>query len=288
MKKELLKYCLFIGILVTLTNNASAKSTIIDEVTDLAEIGILAKQDNAKVGKTLIVFDIDDTLLEANHFVGSDKWYNWQKGRASFDPKGQPVTINPSEEYGCISSLLSTFFELGSTHLTQANTVEIVNSLRAFDLIMLTARTTSYRIPTERELSRFKLDFSDEHLLEKNVGMIFDLNDGRRTAKVTYQNGVVLSSGLNKGLVLAEVLSRANKQYDYIYFIDDSRKNIKLMHEAWQNKGALVRNLHYTRVDKSISQSEITQSNEIKQQLDEFIQTAYPERAKIFAEGRCQ
>lgn len=277
----------FFGFLLVLTSSVNAESSIIDQVTDLSVLKQHIEQDKAPLGKTLVIFDIDDTLLEANHFVGSDKWYNWQKGRHSVSPTGEKISIKDSEKFGCISSLLSTFFELGSTHLTQKDAVDIVNELSTFDTMLLTARTTSYRISTERELKRFSIDLSNQHLLDKNKGILFDLNDGNRIAKVTYQNGVVLSSGLNKGKVLEEILKRTEKSYEYIYFIDDSEKNIRLMHEAWKNKKVQLKNFHYTRVDKSISSEEIAQSNAIKKQLDEFIQIAYPKKAQIFSKGRC-
>jgi hypothetical protein len=283
MIKQISIYLLILAIAPSL----KAESMVYQNVNDFEVVIEQLRADNPPKKSTLVVLDIDDTLLEAAHFVGSDKWYNWQKNRDSISANNKPLNISDGEKFNCISSLLGTFFELGSTHLTQPNLATILQQFEPYDRLLLTARTTSYRIPTERELAKFALNFRDSHLLDDNVGLLFDLNDGNRTAKVSYQHGVALASGLNKGKVLKALLQKVNKQYDYIYFVDDSLKNIRNMEKSWQNDKTMVKNFHFTRVDKSISKNEITRSKEIKERLEAFIQTAYPEKAKAFEQGEC-
>jgi acid phosphatase class B len=54
---------------------------------------------------TLVVFDIDDTLLTATEFFGSDKWYDWQRGRA-LSPNGQPLAIAEEDKVSCLFDTL--------------------------------------------------------------------------------------------------------------------------------------------------------------------------------------
>ncbi|MDQ7051077.1 MAG: DUF2608 domain-containing protein [Enterobacterales bacterium] len=118
---------------------------------------------------------------------------------------------------------------MGMTHPTQVDTANIVQQLKTYDLLYLTARTTIYRAPTERELSKNNLSIKDKHLMKADNVLHFMLNDGHRTAKVTYEKGIAMSSGLNKGKVLKSLLDKLQKSYSVIYFVDDSQKNVDQM-----------------------------------------------------------
>ncbi|MGX5174902.1 DUF2608 domain-containing protein [Aliikangiella sp. IMCC44653] len=265
-----------------------AKPTIYNNVKDLKKMQQAIVQDNAKPETTLVIFDIDDTLLEAKDFVGSGKWYNWQRGREVTSPDGQTFTSQPSERFYCIFRTLGSLFEFGSTELTQSDIPQVLDSVSQFDNLILTARTTKFRAPTERELSKHHIDFSSKHLLENNQTLIFNFNDGRRTAEVTYRNGIVMASGLNKGLVLKEILEQADKNYQHIYFIDDSRRNIDDMAAAWKTDSTQLSIFHYTKVDQTISENEVKQSNQAKLHLDSFLETAFPKQYKAFKQNQCQ
>lgn len=279
---------LLIVILITFSSSCSAKPIVFDDVKNLSFVTERIHSDKAKKNSTLVIFDIDDTLLEAVNFVGSNKWYNWQRGRTVKDLNGKPLTINNEDKFSCIFRTLGTLFELGSTQLTQKNAAQIVTQLKAYDLMLLTARTTIYREATERELNHNGINLSDKHLAELNAELAFNFDDGKRVAKVTYGNGIIMSSGLNKGLVLKNILERIGKTYQHIYFIDDSVANIANMQKEWQNENTNINIFHYTKVNKSISKEEIAQSIAAKKQFDKFLYTAYPDRFDAFQNELCE
>ncbi len=281
--KQLMKLLL----LFVFSNFCLAKTTVLNDVKDLDFVNKHIKLDKAAEGATLVVFDIDDTLLEAVNFVGSDKWYNWQRGKKVHDKLGNPIKIQDTEKFLCIFSTLGTLFELGTSKLTQEDAAHIINELRSYDLMLLTSRSPDYRGATERELSNNGINLNDEHLINMNTGLVFNIDDRNRTAKVTYQNGLVMSSGINKGLVLKSILKRIGKTYQRIYFVDDSRKNINNMEKAWQKDETQVSIFHYTKVDKSISQEEINQSIKVKRLFNEFLSSAYPDRSHAFLNNQC-
>ncbi|MFT6898895.1 MAG: hypothetical protein ACJA13_003322, partial [Paraglaciecola sp.] len=69
----------------------------ISQIQQVADLTAAIKQAQAlPLSSTLVVFDIDDTLLTATEFFGSDKWYDWQRGRA-LGPKGE-VLVTPAED----------------------------------------------------------------------------------------------------------------------------------------------------------------------------------------------
>ena len=154
--------------------------------------------------------------------------------------------------------------------------------------MILTARTYNYRRATERELDLNGLDFRKYHLMADQQTLDFNLYDNKRTDRVTYQNGIVMSSGLNKGLVLKAILEKIKRSYKTIYFVDDSRKNILFMKQEWENSNTSFNIFHYTGVDKSISKEDISQSNKSKQLFDGFMKNAFADRYEAFITNKCR
>ncbi len=274
-------------LLISISNGCLAKTAIFENIDNLNFVKEHAKSDKINKDSTLIIFDIDDTLLESTNFVGSGKWYNWQRGRAVQDKQGKTFNIQKEQQFLCIFRTLGTLFEIGSTKLTQPDSAQIVNELKSYDLMILTSRTTKYRDATERELRRNGITLKDKHLLKTNTLLSFDLDDNNRQAKVTYANGIVMSSGLNKGMVLRTILKKLNKKYKHIYFVDDSEKNIVNMQKEWQSDSVKINIFHYTKVDKSISKKEIEHSDIAKKQFDGFLNAAYPDSFTRFQNDQC-
>jgi len=279
----------YIFVLVVLLSNLTfADSIVLNDVKDLNQVNKHILLDKPADGTTLVVLDIDDTLLESVNFIGSGKWYNWQRGKVVFDSNGKPLQIADKNKFLCMHSTLGTLFELGMMKLTQKDAAQVVNELKNNDLMILTSRTTHYRGGTERELKINGIDLADKHLLDQDISLAFNFDDGHRAAQITYHNGIVMSSGLNKGLVLKEILRKIGKNYESIYFIDDSRTNVETMRDEWKDSDSTVKIFHYTKVDKSISQEEIEQSIEAKKYFDGFLKTGFPDRSKVFVSEQCR
>ena len=67
---------------------------------DLADIAPALAESTKR---TLLVLDIDDTLLTSDGFFGSDKWYEWQKTLPAGDPGKVP----------CLFDVISLNYETG-------------------------------------------------------------------------------------------------------------------------------------------------------------------------------
>ena len=285
---------MFTFVILCFTAEAMSKSTVIDNVKDLSVVETRIDQEQASMSNNilntvLVVFDIDDTLLESDNFFGGDTWYNWQRGRTLVDIEGKPITIDEKDKISCLFSKLGTLYELGTYHPTEAGAVALVANLQSqFDLIALTSRSPDYRGGTERELKRAGYKFKAAHLLDKSKALAYLFNDGKNTRPVSYQNGIVMSTGLNKGEVLDDLLNRINRTYSAIYFIDDSRKNVDNMHQKWEKASTKMTIFHYTGVDKHISSEDIKQGNDAGIALDKLMNTAFPDRGRRFSEGKCQ
>ncbi|WP_444997721.1 DUF2608 domain-containing protein [Aliikangiella sp. IMCC44359] len=291
-----LTFILFLTFITSCAQSAkiSSPSFLFKETKSLLEVETYADNQKSKKSDTLIVFDIDDTLLLAKNFVGGDVWYLWQSWKKGENPikdvNGVTHIIKPSEKYRCLYWTIESLTSLATFEPTESDAPKLLNRLQEkFDLMLLTSRSPSVRAATERELKNTKFpNFKKSHLMPEDYALAFDFKIGQRTDSVSYQDGIVMSSGLNKGKVLKEILSRVNKQYKNILFVDDTRKNIDDVANEW--KGESETNLavfYYTKIDKRLHDGDIKVSNNVKAKFENFLREAYPDRYQDFMSERC-
>lgn len=283
--------CLAVLLATTVFNSTAvlAKSVVYQDVKDLAVFERELKQYTANnQGKVLLVYDIDDTLMETVSFFGGDTWYNWQMGRAMQHENGSEVRISEEDVLTCPFSKMGVFFDLGEAHPVEKTTVSVVNQLQQeYDTLVLTSRSPDYRSGTQRILDGAGFNFVDASLLDKDQALYYQFDDGKSTRGVSYANGVVMSTGLNKGKVLRDILRRANKRYDAVFFIDDSHNNIVNMQKEWQEDQTELFIFHYTHVAKVISDADVQLSKQAKAAFNQFIKTAFPARFEQFSNKQC-
>ena len=133
--------CFF--ILASLSTQLAAKSLPFDNVQSLETVeSTIVKRVNEDSASVLVVFDIDDTLLESNSFIGSDTWYNWQRGRDIEKVEGGTTRIDKNDKFSCLFSKLGVLYEIGIYHATEANAASIVSQIQEkFDVVALTSRS---------------------------------------------------------------------------------------------------------------------------------------------------
>ena len=281
--------CLITSLTIALAFSTHADTFVHEDVKQLSLVErAITQHVKSSPGNVLVVFDIDDTLLESQRFFGGDTWYNWQRGREVLHEDGSKVVIAERNQMNCIFSKLGTLYELGQYHATEPTAAELVGRLQnQYDVIALTSRSPDYRAGTERELRRAGFDMVKDHLLADDVALAYHFNDGSSTRPVTFQNGIAMSTGLNKGIVLADLLNRSNRKYSAIFFVDDSRRNITDMRDAWKNSETHVAIFHYTGVDKTVNDKKLQQALASQRRLDEFLKTAFPKRHADFDADEC-
>jgi hypothetical protein len=104
----------------------------------------------ARPEDTLVVFDIDNTLLKMNQDLGSDAWFNWQNGLLKVSP--------PSGVAHDINGLLNIqrlLYDLSGMGPPESSTPEFVAELRSvgYPVMMLTGRGPGTLSATLRELA---------------------------------------------------------------------------------------------------------------------------------------
>jgi Protein of unknown function (DUF2608) len=211
--------------------------SLITEIKNLAEVSGYLKSKSA----TLLVLDVDDTLLTSPVFFGSDRWYGWQSAL----PKGDPRKLTCLFEVGAMN------YESGFQVPTQADGPTLINALPG-DRLILTARGSVNRGATIRELAKAEYRLP-ETLSRSSEGIIYGYRSSSSSQPITvsYNDGVFMVAGQDKGLLLLDLLARLERKYERVVLVDDGRRNIEAMAAALKEAGIDYHGLWYTRIDKS-------------------------------------
>ncbi|MDU0356292.1 DUF2608 domain-containing protein [Paraglaciecola aquimarina] len=266
-----------------LLKSESAPLSVVYQTKELQDAADKAK--SLDKDSTLVVFDIDDTLLTATEFFGSDKWYDWQRGRA-LNQAGDLVNIATSDKVNCLFDVLGMVFEIAVNRPTQPNMADIVAGVNN-DVVILTARSGAYRAATMRELARNQLNFADNSLAPTDMGYHYDYTLGGRTAQVSYVNGVFMVQGLNKGVLLLDLLKRSGKQYKSVVFVDDKKHNIDNMANALKSANINYYGFHYTRISKAVSEHEVAQAKAANIGLNALLDAHFVDRSTHLSQRQC-
>ncbi|MFA6119038.1 MAG: DUF2608 domain-containing protein [Parachlamydiales bacterium] len=179
-----MKKCFFLFFILLISKTFSE----IIEIKNISEISeYLLKAD-------LVVFDLDNTIMENSQQLGSDQWFDYQ--------------INLNQKNGlnyqaALSKTLLQWYEIQA--ITKVNLVEkevkrIIDLLqnKKIHLMGLTARNYDLAFSTIKQLDSLNIDFQKTSLSKKNI-----IND-----EIYYRNGILFANGINKGQVLKNFFSK--------------------------------------------------------------------------------
>ena len=260
----------------------------IEEVTSFNQIAPVVQTLNQqyKPENVLIVSDIDNTLLTNNGGLGGDIWYQWQRGKLAVKP-------SPEQTVSCLfEDVIGMLYELSPMALTESQVPGLIEQWQAQGnpIMLLTSRSPDYRSPTERELNNKGIDASLTALAPSGEA---DVTYRELLAReMSYSRGIMMTTGMHKGDMLAWILAKTGREFDAIVFIDDSQHNIDNMHERWQHESVDMRVFHYTHVEAERVETfgqvlNAEQANDLASDYDQLTHTLkaiFPERYK---EGQC-
>ncbi len=222
------------------------------QVTDttLQSFGFINQTVQEKIEKyggsqVLVVLDVDNTLLKSDTDLGSDLWYRWQRNKLDIKPTSKQKLPD-----SCLfSEAIPLLYELGTMSLTEP---ELANYIvqwqqKGVTLIALTSRSPLCRAATERDLKQNGIELK-KNALTTLEGNSLELNYSLKR-ELTYANGLMMTSGMHKGEMLAHLLGRSGKTFQAILFVDDTRKNIdnvKAKYTDFHSKELSL--LYYTKV----------------------------------------
>lgn len=257
-------------IAVGLSSGRTISKDLADVERALAEVGSI---------RTLLVLDIDDTLLTSPVFFGSDAWYEWQRS---------PLTT-AAQKVPCLFDVIAINTELGTQVATQPNASALINVLLPRqDTIILTSRNPSTRGATLRELQAAGYALPRPLAGQTDgVAYRFRKDAASRMVTVTYDQGIFMTEGQDKGLVLLDLLERLRLRYERVVLVDDGERNHINMENALKSRGIESRGLHYTKVDKEADSGEQTAAESSWREMTQMLERVFPERASRLKAGQC-
>lgn len=227
MKKIILNLCLFASALL--------QGKIVETV-NMSEVY------KHLTPETLIVFDIDNTLIEPVQELGNDQWFYHRlkeledQGRTSHDALGQTL-----REWHAMQNLTEV-------RLVEAGTDEIVRDLQSKEYMIIGLTTRG-----------FQLDECTVHQL-KSVSVNLALNAPTQD-HVYFQNpkkGVLFSDGIlftqatNKGKALKRFMDELNIKPKNIVFINDKATHLHDVEDMCENEGIPFIGLRYGYLDEKV------------------------------------
>lgn len=200
-------------------SNANIKEIVSVNFGEADEI-ISQKISQYGTSEVLVVMDIDNTILTTETDLGGDVWYAWQSGSL-------PVRPTEKQVVKCLfNDAIGLLYELGTMELVDDSIPGFISSWQqsGTTIFALTSRDPRYRSATERELAKKGVSFSKTPL--KPVGDEMPVYQYKITKEMSYANGIMMVTGMNKGDMLNHILQKTLRSFKAIIFIDDTEKNL--------------------------------------------------------------
>lgn len=270
---------------VTTPTDAPAKEPACTNVakgcTGSEDLNDVAKALTESSVRTLLVLDIDDTLLTASTFYGSDNWFNWQRDPQT--PKDAKVS--------CPLDVTAINTELGTQMETQTGASAIINPLIArFPSILLTSRNPGARGATLRELTLagYQLPAQLDGGTDGAAWRYKDSAPDARTVTVTYDQGLFMTEGQNKGRILLNLLDRPGQpKFDRIVLVDDGVGNHQRMETELTKRGIEYRGVHFTKYKVAPTAKQKSEAVAAWRSFHSSLKKVFPKRADRLATEQC-
>ena len=266
-----MKKALFALVLSVLSFNVYSLALETDSYELIKKIALeKAKKYGPK--NVLVVLDIDNTTLAMPQNLGSDQWFGWQSKNCM--GKEETPSFCVADDFNELLDIQGQLFALSNMVPTEKATVQTIKELqnKGIKLILLTSRGPIFRNATEWALKMNSLTFQKSAIgpakgfastyipYELSSPKKYGLNSydiktmGNKSPRpVSYMNGVFMTSGLNKGIMLKTLLAKTKEKFKAILFADDHKKHTVRM-QAIMGKvpGVDLTTFRYSKIDPMV------------------------------------
>jgi len=219
---------------------------------------------------TLLVLDIDNTLLAMNQDLGSDQWFEWQKYLLDHEPRSKHLVADSFEGLLEAQGLL---YNLGRMRPPQPDLPRLIRRLQRSGIytLVLTSRGDEYRVATERELARSGYEFEESALTVDDLPggqyLPYDLEDLEADGltqqdaaafgiieprPVSYENGIYMTAGQPKGAMMLAILHHARPEIRAVVYADDHIRHVAYVFAAMASRDMEIKAFHYTREEPRV------------------------------------
>jgi hypothetical protein len=242
------------------------------EASSFREVTPLVAELRAAHGaeNVLVVCDLDDTLLTSTTDLGSSGWFYWQESM----PRPGDSDCVVGGDFDALLEAHALLYAVTRMRETEAQTpgfAGTAGTIRELQdaghpVFVLTSRGPTVNDVTQRELARngFCLkrtapvlakpivgteviasdpDAYPNDLREQLPGLVAKSVKGARA--VRYEDGVLLTAGQHKGVMLRLFLERAARTWTHVVYVDDTQKHPERVRQVYPVGGADVHTFHY-------------------------------------------
>jgi len=210
---------------------------VVIETTHFREITSYPQKD------TLVLLDIDDTLLLPTQTLGSDTWFLYRV------KQNQIAGVATSDAFEKSLAEWEAIRQLTKMEIVEPGTDKIVHLLQdqaqnqKFYVMGLTTQGLALATRTSQQLKENGFDLSltapsreDQYLLINGRGVL-------------YRNGILFTSGASKGESLFALCKKIGYSPQRIVFINDKETHLKDVESAAESRGIECIGLRYAFAD---------------------------------------
>ena len=232
-----------------LTAPAAAITQSVAESVSLAPLFSRAEELLGSGVKPLVIFDIDNTVLVSELYLGSEPWYSAAYGQIAPLRQSSPAAFAPKNE--CLVRLLSRVQAAAPWKIAEPGLAARIAALQAKGVPVL-ALTSRNHLAVEATLSALKkqgVDFSRTAPWKEFDS--FPPWPGARAA--IYKGGVCFGRGEDKGRLLLALFEKFAYRPQAVLFADDSAKNTAAVAAALADARIPLNAWRYTAFDALLS-----------------------------------
>lgn len=196
---------------------------------------------------SLVLIDIDDTLMEPKQTLGSDVWFRW---RIDYY-KNQGVEPRIALETALMDWV--SVQSLTQVKLVEPGTDKIVQRIQdeGFHVMGLTTRGASLATRTTQQLKTIDIDLSRSAPTHNELLFL-------NPHEVIFKNGALFTSGTHKGKALFKFLDQINEQFSVdeigeVVFINDKTTHLAQIRESCEERGIPFIGLRYGFSDERVN-----------------------------------
>ena len=241
---KLKSYCSLVLFAFVILFSSFAQATVgkrysVDSINQFQKI-ITSQSKMFSPQDTLVIFDIDHTLLHPKGAVGSSYWFKWQAALLKTrEIESQQLAKNATD----LGNLTCRLFEVLPFETVESDTTPAFDAIvnQGFPVMLLTARSPQLLHGTLSQLNENGFDIlklSQAPDLPKKINLnSSEMHEAQITKlKNTSYNpkGLMMTNEQDKGVVLRAYLNKAGVHYKNIILIDDGEKNIHSLQAAFK------------------------------------------------------
>ncbi len=191
---------------------------------------------------TLLIFDLDNTVMETAQTFGGDQWLAYQIQQA----KNQGFVGD--EAFLPIFAEWVTVQHRTNVQAVEPTTAALIEQLQksGYTVLALTTRGLETAACTIDQLSSIGVDFSRSAPAEQELQF-------EPVRAALYRKGILFSSGTNKAALLFRFLGLINSHPQKILIVDDKEGHVKDLEKSCQANGVSFTGLRYGFLDEKIN-----------------------------------